>query len=252
MREATLPLDWRQDDLKEFLKEPFALTPGGTGLSNLRARYSRPLYVLLGIVALVLTIACANMANLLLAQSVSRRKELAVRLSLGASRWRLVRQLLVESVMLSSIGALAGLAIANFGSRAIVAMLSTRTQVVDIDLAMDWRVLGFTALVGMLTGLLFGVAPAFRGTSLTPADALRDHSRRVVTGGGRFQVGHALVALQVALSFVLVFGSTLFVRTLVMLTTQEMGFESSHVLVGSLDLRRIGATPKSGSRPSGR
>ena len=94
-------------------------------------------------------------------------------------------------------------------------MLSTRTQIVDVDLAMDWRVFAFTTAVGVITGLLFGVAPALRGTRLTPADALRDHSRGVVSGGGRFQVGHALVALQVALSFVLVFGSTLFVRTLV-------------------------------------
>ena len=200
--------------------------------------------MLLAIVGLVLTIACANMANLLLAQSVSRRKELAVRLSLGAGRWRLVRQLLVESIMLSTIGALAGLVIARWGSRAIVAMLSTRTQVVDVDLAMDWRVFAFTTGVGVVTGLLFGVAPALRGTRLTPADALRDHSRGVVSGGGRFQVGHALVALQVALSFVLVFGSTLFVRTLVSLTSQDMGFESSRVLVGSLDLRRTGVAPE--------
>ena len=116
-------------------------------------------------------------------------------------------------------------------------MLSTRTQIVDVNLAMDWRVFAFTTAVGVVTGLLFGVAPAFRGTALTPADALRDHSRGIVSGGGRLQVGHALVALQVALSFVLVFGSTLFVRTLVALTTQEMGFESSRVLVGTVDLR---------------
>ena len=240
VRDATMPQDWLADDRKQFLSEPFALMPGGTGVSNLRARYSRPLYVLLGIVGLVLTIACANMANLLLAQSVARRKELAVRLSLGAGRWRLVRQLLVESIMLSTIGALTGLLIARWGSRAIVAMLSTRTQVIEVNLAMDWRVFAFTTAVGVITGLLFGVAPAFRGTRLTPADALRDHSRGVVSGGGRFQIGHGLVAMQVALSFVLVFGSTLFVRTLVALTSQEMGFEASHALVGNLDLRGTG------------
>lgn len=244
LREATAPLDWRADDLKEFLAEPLALKPGGTGVSNLRSRYSLPLYVLLGIVSLVLLIACANMANLLLAQSVARQRELSVRLSLGASRWRLIRQLLVESVMLSSIGAAAGLLIARWGSRAIVTLLSTRTQVIEVNLAMDWRVFAFTTAVGMTTGLLFGVAPALRGTRLTPADALRDHSRGVVTGGGRFQAGHVLVALQVALSFVLVFGSTLFVRTLVSLTSQDMGFESSHVMVGNLDVRATGAKPE--------
>jgi putative ABC transport system permease protein len=242
LREGTLPQDWRPNDQKDYLKEPLKLLDGATGVSNLRERYSRPLYVLLGVVGLVLTIACANMANLLLAQSVARRKELAVRLSLGAGRWRLVRQLLVESIMLSTIGAVAGLLIASWGSRAIVAMLSTRTQIVDVNLAMDWRVFGFTTAVGVITGLLFGVAPAFRGTKLTPADALRDYSRGVVSGGGRFQIGHALVALQVALSFVLVFGSTLFVRTLVSLTTQDMGFEPSHVLVGNVDVRATGTT----------
>jgi putative ABC transport system permease protein len=244
LREATLPEDWNANDLKEYLSEPIMLLPGSTGISSLRDRYSRPLYVLLGIVTLVLTIACANMANLLLAQSVARRKELALRLSLGASRWRLVRQMLVESIMLSAIGSIAGLIIARWGSRAIIVMLSTRTQIVDVNLSMDRRVFAFTTAVGILTGLLFGVAPAFRGSSLTPADALRDHSRGVVSGGGRFQIGHALVALQIALSFVLVFGSTLFVRTLVSLTTQEMGFEASHVLVGNLDLRRTNTTPE--------
>jgi putative ABC transport system permease protein len=243
LREASMPQDWMPEDQKSYLTDPITLVAGGTGISNLRDRYSQPLYVLLGIVGLVLTIACANMANLLLAQSVARRKELAVRLSLGAARWRLVRQLLVESIMLSTIGAAAGLLLATWGSRAIVGLLSTRTQVVEIDLAMDWRVFAFTAAVGVLTGVLFGVAPAFRGTRVTPADALRDHSRGVVSGGGRFHLGHALVALQVALSFVLVFGSSLFVRTLVSLTSQEMGFESSRVLVGTVDLRRTGVAP---------
>ncbi|HEX6163354.1 MAG TPA: ABC transporter permease [Vicinamibacterales bacterium] len=244
LREATTPQDWMPKDQAEYLTEPITVIAGGTGISNLRDRYSQPLYVLLGIVGLVLTIACANMANLLLAQSVTRRKELAVRLSLGAGRWRLVRQLLVESVMLSAIGAAAGLLVATWGSRAIVGLLSTRTQIVEVNLAMDWRVFAFTTAVGVITGLLFGVAPAFRGTRLTPADALRDHSRGVVSGGGRFQLGHALVALQVALSFVLVFGSTLFVRTLVALTSQEMGFESSRVMVGNVDLRRTGVAPE--------
>jgi predicted permease len=243
MREATLPGDWQPAERAEYMKDPVVLIEAGTGISPLRDRYSRPLYVLLGIVGLVLTIACANMANLLLAQSVARRRELAVRLSLGASRWRLTRQLLVESLMLSTMGAAAGLLIASWSSRAIVGLISTRTQVVDIDLAMDWRVFAFTAGVGAVTGLLFGVVPALRSAALTPAGALRDHGRGVVTGGGRFQLGHGLVVLQVASSFVLVFGAFLFVRTLVSLTTQEMGFEPSRVVVGNLDLRRTGVNP---------
>ena len=238
LREGTMPQDWRPQDQATYIEDPFGLIPAATGISSLRDRYSRPLYVLLGIVGLVLAIACANMANLLLAQSVARRRELAVRLSLGAGRRQLIRQLLVESIMLSLAGAAAGLLIAAWGSRALVAMLSTRTNFTFLDLTMDWRVVAFTAGVGIATGLLFGVFPALRGTAVMPADALRDHSRGIVSGGGRLNVGHGLVALQVALSFVLVFGSTLFVRTLVGLTTQGMGFESDRVLVANIDLRR--------------
>ena len=244
LRAATMPPEWRPQDQRQYIDDSFGVFGAATGISNLRDRYSRPLYVLLGIVGLVLAIACANMANLLLAQSVARRKELAVRLSLGAGRGQLVRQLLVESIMLSSIGAAAGLLIAAWGSRALVAMLSTRFSTVALDLSMDWRVFAFTAAVGVLTGVLFGVAPAFRGTALSPADALRDHSRGIVSGGGRLNIGHALVALQVALSFVLVFGSTLFVRTLVGLTSQGMGFESPRVLLAAVDLRRTGVDEK--------
>jgi len=244
LREATMPQDWRPQDQASYIQEPMVLAPAATGISNLRTRYSQPLYVLLGIVGLVLTIACANMANLLLAQSVARRRELAVRMSLGAGRWQLIRQLLVESVMLSLLGAGAGLVIASWGSQALVSLLSTRTNLVALDLSMDWRVFGFTAAIGIVTGLLFGVAPALRGTKVAPADALRDHSRGVVSGGGRFNAGHALVALQVALSFVLVFGSTLFVRTLVGITSQGMGFESERVLIAGLDLRRTNTAPE--------
>jgi predicted permease len=238
--EATMPQDFQPSAKARYMSQAFVVQPAATGVSGLRTLYSRPLYVLLGIVGLVLAIACANMANLLLARSVSRRKEMAVRLALGAGRRQLVRQLLVESVMLSLAGAVAGLAVARWGSRLLVAMLSTSTSTVALDLSMDWRVFGFTAGIGILTGLLFGVAPAFRGTALSPGDALRDHSRGIVSGGGRLHLGHALVALQVALSFVLVFGSTLFVRTLVGLTSQRMGFESSRVLVANVDLRRTG------------
>lgn len=240
LREATMPQDWRPADKERYITDPFTVIPAATGISALRTRYSQPLYILLGIVGLVLAIACANMANLLLAQSLARRRELAVRLSLGAGRAQLIRQLLVESIILSTVGAGVGLLIASWGSRALVAMISTRNVPVSLDLAMDWRVFAFTATVGVLTGLLFGVAPALKGTSVAPADALRDHSRGVVTGGGRFNVGHALVALQVALSFVLVFGSTLFVRTLVSLTTQGLGFDSGRVLLATIDLRRLG------------
>jgi predicted permease len=240
LRAATMPQDWRPKDQEQYLAEPIQLTAAATGISALRDRYSRPLFVLLGIVGLVLLIACANMANLLLAQSAARRRELAVRLSLGASRMRLVRQLLVESVLLSNAGALAGMAVAVWGSRAVVSLLSTSTQLVALDLSFDWRVFAFASAVGVLTGLLFGVAPAVQSTRVAPADALRDHGRGVIFGGVRPGMGHLLVAAQVALSFVLVFGAGLFVRTLVSITTQNLGFDASRVIVANLDLRRTG------------
>ena len=247
-REATMPAEYRAEDQSQYLTERMVLAPAGAGISSLRERYSQALFVLLGIVGLVLAIACGNMANLLLAQSAARRKELAVMLSLGASRGQLVRQTIVESLMLSMIGAAAGLLVAAWGSRALVAMLSTRTSTVALDLSMDWRVFAFTAAVGTVTGLLFGVIPAVRGTAVAPAGALRDASRGVVSGGGRLQLGHGLVALQVALSFVLVFASILFVRTFVGLTTQGMGFESEHVLLATVDLRRT-AVAENGRLP---
>ena len=244
LRENTMPQDWRAQDQKTYIAAPFKLMSGSSGISGLRIRYSQPLFVLLGIVALVLLIACANMANLLLAQSTARQRELAIRLSLGASRWLIARQLLIESLLLSLIGSAAGAALAFWGSRALVQLLSTRASIVTLDLSLDWRVLGFTMIVGVATGLLFGVAPALRATGLTPAIALRDHARGVVAGGGRINLGHGLVALQVAVSFVLVLGASLFVRTLVDLTSQEMGFQSERVLIAAVDLRRTGIGEK--------
>jgi predicted permease len=167
-----------------------------------------------------------------------------VRLSLGASRWQVARQLLVESFVLSALGAAGGVLLAVWASRALVQLISTRTNIVFLDLALDWRVLGFTVAIGVITGLFFGVAPALRATGLSPAAALKDHARGVVSSSGRIGVGHGLVALQVALSFVLVFGAGLFVRTLVSLSGQEMGFQHERVLIAQIDLRRTGLTDK--------
>ena len=244
LREATMPQDWRPQDQQTYIAQPLKLMPGASGISGLRTRYSRPLFVLLGIVALVLLIACANMANLMLAQSTARQRELAIRLSLGASRWAVARQLLIESLLLAFFGSAVGIGLAIAASRGLVQLISTRTAIVTLDLAIDWRVLAFTTVIGVMTGLLFGVAPALRATGVTPASALRDHSRGVLSGGARINFGHGLVAVQVAISFVLVLGASLFVRTLVDLTTQEMGFKSDRVLIATVDLRRTGLDEK--------
>jgi putative ABC transport system permease protein len=240
LRDATMPQDWRPQDQQNYLATPYQLDPAATGISGLRISYRRPLVVLLAIVAVVLLIACANLANLMMAQAAARQKELAVRLSLGASRWQIARQLLLESLLLSSLGAAGGVLLAVWGSRALVQLISTRTNIVSLDLSLDWRVLAFTVGVGLVTGLFFGVAPALRTMSLSPASALRDHARGVVSSSSRIGMGHGLVMLQVALSFVLVFGASLFVRTLVGLTSHDLGFQQERVLIAQVDLRRTG------------
>src|SRR5262249_20142547 len=153
------------------------------GDSDLRDRFQRPLMTIMVVVGLVLLIACANLANLLLARAAVRSRELSLRMALGASRLRILRQLLTESMMLATAGATLGLAVAVWGSRALIAQLATSTPVV-LDLSLDWRVLGFTAIAAVITALLFGTAPALAGTRLQPTDALKAGGRGVVGGRG--------------------------------------------------------------------
>src|SRR5262249_2072247 len=156
--------------MKEWAEERLILVPGGTGLSSLRRQFSQPLFVLMGLVAMVLLIACANVANLLLTRGAARQREIALRLAIGATRRRLVRQLLVESLLLSLLGAVLGIALAFWVSDLLVHFLSTGRTLVTLDLAPDWQVLVFTAAIAAGTGLLFGLAPALRaaGIDLTP------------------------------------------------------------------------------------
>jgi putative ABC transport system permease protein len=247
IREATLPLDWRPTDLASYLREPFALTEAASGSSGLRERYRRPLTTIMVVVALVLLIACANIANLLLARATARRHELSVRVALGASRWRIARQLLAESLLLSGAGALLGLALAQWGSRLLVRQLSTSTTNVFLTLSLDWRVVGFTAGVATLTALLFGMAPALRGTRVQPNDALKTQGRGVV-GDGRFGLGNALVVLQVALSLVLVVAAGLFMRTFASLASVSLGFDSGPLLVASINAQPAQLDPEARPR----
>ena len=235
IRSATLPLDWHPGEEVRYLREGFRLEPAATGGSGLRERYRRPLTTIMVVVGVVLLIACANLANLLLARASARRHELSVRLALGASRLRIARQLFTESLLLSSAGALLGLLFAHWGSRVLVRQLSTATSIVFLDLSLDWRVLGFTAAVAIATAVLFGTVPAVRGTRLQPNDALKAQGRGVV-GDGPLGLGHVLVVVQVALSLVLLVGAGLFIRTFSSLATMPLGFDSRPILVAAVEV----------------
>jgi putative ABC transport system permease protein len=237
IREATLPTDWPAAEQGRYLTEPFTLTSAATGQSFLRQRYVRPLAVILTVVGLVLLIACANIASLLLARAIARRHELSVRLALGASRFRLARQLLGESLMMAAAGAALGLVFAQWASRALVAQLTALSSQVSLDLALDWRVLAFTTGVTCGTVLLFGLAPAFGVSTIAPQDALKEQGRGV-GGDRRMTFRHALVVLQVALSLTLVVGALLFARTFAALVTRDAGFDRDAVLLVSVNASR--------------
>jgi predicted permease len=234
IREATIPPRFRSQDAQEYLREPFSLVPAASGASYLRYRYQRPLTTIMVVVALVLLIACANIANLQLARANARRHELSVRLALGASGARVARLLLVESLGLSGCGAALGMLFAHWGSRLLVRQLSTSTNAVFLDLSVDWRVLGFTMGVTVATALLFGIAPSLRAARVQPNDALKEQGR-AVTADRRSGVGSALVVLQVALSLMLVVAAGLFVRTFSSLVTRPLGFDPDRVLVANVD-----------------
>jgi len=243
IREATLPGDWRPEWLERYLKDAFTLAPAATGESFLRRRYERPLLVLMGVVALVLLIACANIANLLLARAAARQHELSVRLALGASRARLGRQLFAESLALAGLGAGLGLWFARWGSELLVRQLSTQRSQVFLDLSLDWRVLGFTTAVAVATALLFGTLPAFRAARVQPSEAMNAQGRTLV-GERRLGLGQLLVVVQVALSLVIVVGAGLFVRTFTALATLDPGFERHGILVVSVNAERSAVEPE--------
>jgi predicted permease len=236
MRE-TLPEDYRANDAKKYLANKLTVTSGATGVSQLRGQYQDPLWILLATTGLVLLIACANLANLLLARASAREREVAVRQAIGASRARLVLQLLSESMLLALFGAALGAGLAALLSRGLVAFLTTEQNRMFVGLAIDWRVLGFTASTAILTCVLFGLAPALRATGVSPAAVIRSGGRGLTAGREKFSLRRALVVAQVAMSMVLLAGAFLFVRSLQKLLAVDPGFRPEGIVSVSVDYR---------------
>jgi predicted permease len=233
----TLPPTYRPDQATRYLNNKLEATSGAIGVSDLRGRYETPLWLLLATTGLVLLIACANLANLLLARASVREREMAVRLAVGAARGRLIRQLLAESLLLSVAGALLGAVLARLLSRGLIAFLSTENHPLFVGLGIDLRVLGFTAALAVGTCLLFGLLPAWRATQLTPASVMRAGGRGLTAGRERFGLRRVLVVTQVSLSLVLLVGALLFVRSLQNLLTVDTGFRAGGVVAVGMDLR---------------
>jgi len=209
------------------------------GFVGLRDRFSTVLYLLMLAVAIVLLIACANVASLLLSRAAARQKEIAVRLAIGAGRARIVRQLLTESLLLSAIGGALGILLAQWGAQAIVAFVASgASRPLGLDLALNWRIVGFTAAVSIFTGILFGLAPALHGLRLDLTPALKEGANQAVRSRRRFSwltTGGALVVAQVALTIVVLAGAGLLVRTLQNLKSIDPGFDTRSVLTFELD-----------------
>jgi predicted permease len=244
MFEATVPPHFIPDDAKAYLAFQLNAFPAGTGVSNLRGRYSDSLTVLLSIAGLVLLIACANLANLMLARGAARAREISLRLAIGASRRRVFRQFIAESLLLAGLGAAAGIALALALSRVLVSLLTSDGSPWVFDLSLDWRLVGFTTALAIVACVVFGLLPALRATRTPPGAVLKLSGRGITGDRGRFVVRRLLVVGQIAISLVLVIGSLLFVATLKNLSTADFGFSDKNVLIVDVDLRPAGVAPE--------
>jgi macrolide transport system ATP-binding/permease protein len=239
---------WSPERQQELRQQSVALIPANRGFEILgfptvRTQFSGALRILMAVVGLILLIACANLANLSLARATARQKEIAVRLALGAGRFRLIRQLLTESLLLAGMGGALGLALAWWSIRFILALMASGRTPVSLNVTLDARALMFTAAASLLACILFGLAPAWRATAVDLAPALKDSSRSA-EGGSRQGLGKSLVVLQVALSLSLLITAGLFARSLGKLYTLDAGFKKENVLLVSMDPRMIGYQDK--------
>ncbi|MGH9672410.1 MAG: ABC transporter permease [Bryobacteraceae bacterium] len=229
--EAATPPRYRPDDAKRFRALRLDAQPGAAGVSALRTSFAKPLWILLAIVGAVLLIACGNITNLMLARATAREQEFAVRLSIGASRARLIRQLLTESLILAGAGAIAGILLSGVLARSFVSMLGTT---IFLDLSADWRVLGFTAAIACGACVLFGLAPAFRAGRAS--QTIRQVGRGLTAGREQFTTRRLLLASQVALCMVLLVAALLFIRSFEKLLTVDKGFRHEGVLIANTSL----------------
>ena len=237
--EATLPAEFDAGDAKHYLGYQLGVFPADTGVSELRSTYENPLWLMLALAALVMLIASANLANLMLARASARAREMCMRMAVGATRGRLIRQLLAESLLLGLAGALLGVQLAHALTRLLVASISTQSAPLFMDMGMDWRIAGFTAGITTLTCILFGLTPALRATQVSPGAVLKSSGRSVISGPARFGLRRALVVSQIAMSLMLVVGAILFSRSLQKLARLDAGFTQNGVLEMDLDLTEL-------------
>jgi predicted permease len=242
---ATVPAGYSAASTERYKAFKLAAYPAASGVSWLRKQYDTSLTLLLAITGLVLLIACANLANLLLARASTREREVAVRLALGASRLRLLRQMLAESGLLAALGAIAGIGLAQVLSRLLVRSLGAEGDAPVLPIDLDWRALLFATLVGALTCIVFGVAPAIRATRTEPGIVMKAGGRGVVGGSGRVSIRGlsmqgAMVVTQIAVSLVLLVAALLFVRSFHNLMTFDIGMRQQGVLVGYFAYPRTG------------
>jgi predicted permease len=241
--EATVPSEYSASLLDSYKNLRLTASPGRTGVSAPGETYDTSLWLLLGTTALVLLIACANLANLMLVRASSREKEMAVRLALGASVGRVRQQMLLESLVLAVIGSIVGTGLASFFSRTVVKLLSTENEPIYLATRIDWRVLSFTAFVAVFTCLLFGLAPAFRSSHTQPSAVLKLGGRGMTAGRQKFSFQQTLVVSQIAFSLVLLVGALLFVRSFWNLQTLDPGFREGGILRAYVSFRRLDIPP---------
>jgi predicted permease len=234
--EATVPTGYSAEYLDLYRHFRLRAYSAYNGVSSLRDSYDTSLWLLFAITAMVLLIACANLANLMLARANTRSREMAVRLALGASRWRLIRQLLVEGALLAACGAVLGAVLSTIFSRGILAVLSTQNDALQLDLRLDWRILAFTTIVALITCSIFDLLPALRASRTDPGNTLKTSSRGSTAGKERFSFQRVLVVSQIAVSLVLLVGALLFVRSFRNLVTFDPGFHQDGIIVAFLSL----------------